>query len=54
MKELNSYELKNVNGGVSFAYRFGQLLRGIFMCTNAPGTAQFVGEFMLNEQSAHN
>jgi bacteriocin-like protein len=54
MKELNSNELKNVNGGSSsFAYRFGQFLRGIFMCTSAPGTAQFICECAINEQVAN-
>lgn len=53
MKELNIDELRDVDGGVAtFAYRVGQVIRGIFMCGTPTGLFQFVGEVYLNEQES--
>ena len=51
MKDLNFEELKKINGGVAtFAYRVGQLIRGLFMCVTPVGMCEFFGEDYVNEQ----
>ena len=54
MKELKFEELKNVEGGASFAYRIGQLLRGVFMSAGNPeGYCNFIMDCLINEEAAN-
>lgn len=48
-KNLSKKELKKINGGASFAYRVGQIIRGSFMSITPAGYAQFVAEAVVNE-----
>ena len=50
MKELSINELRTIEGGSTFCYRMGQLIRGIFMCHTAMGTAEFLGEMVINDR----
>ncbi len=55
MKELKFEELKNIVGGASFAYRVGQLLRGVFMSAgNTGGYCNFIMGCVINEEAANN
>ncbi len=55
MKELKFEELKNIEGGASFAYRVGQLLRGVFMSAGNPGGyCNFIMGCVINEEAANN
>ena len=47
--DLNQKELMNVNGGASFAYRVGQLIRGVF---ETGGNATSVASWWVEESLA--
>jgi len=54
MKELSCQELKSVEGGVTFAYRIGQLIRGTLMSAGSvKGYFDFMMEAIINEQIAN-
>ncbi|MCK9638422.1 MAG: bacteriocin [Prolixibacteraceae bacterium] len=54
MKELNFEELRTIEGGASFAYRIGQLLRGVFMSAGNPfGYCNFISGCLINEEEAN-
>ena len=54
MKELSCQELRNIEGGVTFAYRIGQLFRGAFMSAGSvKGYFDFMMEAIINEQIAN-
>lgn len=54
MKELNSLELSEVNGGATLAYRLGQILRGAYMSAgNIKGYFDFMAEAIENEMIAN-
>lgn len=54
MKELNCQELRSIEGGATFAYRLGQLLRGTFMSAGSvKGYFDFMMEAIINEQIAN-
>ncbi len=49
IQELSKRELKYINGGASFAYRVGQLIRFAFKATSPAGYTEFITEVIVNE-----
>ncbi len=49
IQELSKRELKYINGGASFAYRVGQLIRFAFKSQTPAGQAEFIAEVIVNE-----